>query len=59
MEKKISPPWIPDVKNAEDTSNIDEVFTQERVTVSDDDDDSGSFEPEEANFEGFTYTGQK
>jgi len=59
LEKRVTPPWIPDVKGAEDISNIDDVFLQERVTVSDDDEDSGSFEPEEANFEGFTYTGQK
>jgi RAC serine/threonine-protein kinase len=59
MEKRLTPPWIPDVRGADDISNIDEVFLQERVTVSDDDDESGSLEPEDANFEGFTYTGQK
>jgi len=57
LEKRVTPPWIPAVQGADDISNIDEVFLQERVTLSDEEDESGSFEPEEANFEGFTYTG--
>jgi len=58
IDKKITPPWIPEVKNAEDVSNIDGEFLKERVTVSDEEEDSASFEPEDANFEQFTFVGK-
>jgi len=58
LEKRVPPPWLPEVRSADDVGNIDEIFLAERVTVSDDEEESGdSLEPEEANFEGFTYVG--
>lgn len=52
LNKKVQPPFVPQVSGAEDTSNIDEVFTQEdaqQMTPSDQTALAGN------EFEGFTF----
>eukprot|EP01126_Amoeba_proteus_P045067 TRINITY_DN5033_c0_g1_i1.p1 TRINITY_DN5033_c0_g1~~TRINITY_DN5033_c0_g1_i1.p1 ORF type:complete len:443 (-),score=99.64 TRINITY_DN5033_c0_g1_i1:212-1540(-) len=60
LEKKITPPYIPEVSGLEDISHIDDVFLNEKVTVSDEgeDEDSTSLDGNSGNFAGFTYTGK-
>jgi serine/threonine protein kinase len=53
VEKKIQPPFVPDVNSKEDTSNIDSTFTDEAIDLSDDENISHGKD----NFENFTYTG--
>lgn len=59
VNKALTPPFIPDVKDESDTSNIDPTFTEEAPTL--DDDDSGAPGPAggmaqaDAGFDGFTY----
>jgi len=57
IEKKISPPFVPEVSSKEDTSNIDSTFTDEVVTVDDEDDPGPLTEDVGGAFENFTYTG--
>jgi len=52
VEKKIQPPFVPEVASKDDTSNIDSTFTDEAVSF--DDDDPG---PTGGDFADFTYTG--
>jgi len=55
VQKKITPPWIPEVKGEDDTRNIDAQFLQESVNI---DDDAENVTDAVANaFEGFTYMG--
>lgn len=57
LQRRLQPPWVPDVKGEDDTRNIDETFLQESVQDDDAEDDE---EPDAAianAFEGFTYTG--
>jgi len=53
VEKKIRPPFVPDVNSKEDTSNIDSTFTDEVIDLSDDENVSVGKD----NFEDFTYKG--
>jgi len=52
IEKKIQPPFVPDVTSKEDTSNIDSTFTDEVIELSDGDGPTTG-----TIFEDFTYTG--
>lgn len=54
VNKAITPPFIPDVKDETDTSNIDPTFTEEAPTL-DDEDDGPAPAQAEAGFDGFTY----
>jgi len=54
VKKEITPPFIPPVKNAEDTSQIDSTFTQEEAALSQED-PSAISEADQANFTGFAY----
>jgi hypothetical protein len=56
--KAIQPPFIPDVKDAADTSNIDPTFTEEAPTLSDDDEEGAVAATEDGGFAGFTYMGK-
>jgi serine/threonine protein kinase len=54
VKKEMTPPFIPPVKNAEDTSQIDTTFTQEDAALSHED-ASAISEADQANFSGFAY----
>jgi hypothetical protein len=58
LAKQIQPPFIPDVKDAADTSNIDPTFTEEAPTLSDDDEEGTLAPTEDGGFAGFTYVGK-
>jgi len=53
-EKKIKPPWVPDVKGDYDVSNVDPVFVKETPNISPSADSVLNREDQQ-NFEGFTY----
>jgi serine/threonine protein kinase len=55
VRKELTPPYIPPVKNAEDTSQIDSTFTQEEAALSHED-PSAISDADQANFSGFAYT---
>lgn len=57
---EVEPPFKPQVKDDLDIGNIDTMFTDEPVTLDDDEDDSGSEEATpatngNAEWDGFTY----
>jgi len=54
FQKKVRPPYIPDVKGATDTSQIDPVFTEEAPTLSMSG-ESALDDHQQKDFEGFTY----
>eukprot|EP01124_Arcella_intermedia_P006532 TRINITY_DN13869_c0_g2_i2.p1 TRINITY_DN13869_c0_g2~~TRINITY_DN13869_c0_g2_i2.p1 ORF type:complete len:451 (-),score=106.98 TRINITY_DN13869_c0_g2_i2:43-1395(-) len=54
LEKKITPPYIPDVKTADDTRNIDPSFLESSIDLNDDEDAPLS-SAAQGEFEGFTY----
>ena len=51
---KVKPPYKPVVASAEDTRNIDTIFTNEKVKETPDESMTGS-EKKKTNFKGFTY----
>lgn len=53
-EKKIKPPWVPDVKGDHDVSNVDPVFVRETPNITPSQ-DSVIDREDQRNFEGFTY----
>lgn len=55
VSKAIEPPFVPDVKDESDTSNIDPTFTEETPTLHDDEDGGASSPPPDNGFDGFTY----
>ena len=55
LEKKIKPEWVPNIKNAEDTSMFDEEFTQETGGVSFEDGSLIGADTQQ-QFTGFTCT---
>jgi len=55
VNKQITPPFVPDVKDESDTSNIDPTFTEEAPTLDDDEDIPGGASSTDAGFDGFTY----
>ena len=57
--KQVPPPFKPDVKDELDVNNIDSLFTDEPVNVSDDDDDNAVEATEDGGFAGFTYVAGK
>jgi len=59
IEKKIPPPFIPEVTGKEDTSNIDSTFTDEVVTIDDENDPGPPEEDAAETFENFTYNGDE
>jgi len=58
FKKKITPPYIPNVKGSSDTSQIDPVFTEEAPTLSMTG-ESALNDQQQKDFEGFTYVGAK
>jgi len=59
LKKQISPPFKPNVKSADDISQIDTTFTDEPVTINDEDEPAGPPAESGSSFEGFTYVGNK
>jgi len=57
FQKKLRPPYIPDVKGSTDTSQIDPVFTEEAPTLSMSG-ESALDDQQQKDFEGFTYVGK-
>eukprot|EP01125_Pyxidicula_operculata_P003948 TRINITY_DN1552_c0_g3_i4.p1 TRINITY_DN1552_c0_g3~~TRINITY_DN1552_c0_g3_i4.p1 ORF type:complete len:485 (+),score=110.46 TRINITY_DN1552_c0_g3_i4:160-1455(+) len=55
VQKKIKPPFVPEVHGEDDTSNIDSLFTCEPVDINDDLNEEPLPEQEQQRFEGFTY----
>eukprot|EP01101_Sappina_pedata_P008536 TRINITY_DN4759_c0_g1_i2.p2 TRINITY_DN4759_c0_g1~~TRINITY_DN4759_c0_g1_i2.p2 ORF type:complete len:381 (-),score=170.56 TRINITY_DN4759_c0_g1_i2:125-1267(-) len=55
MKKEITPPYIPPVKDQEDTSQIDRAFTSEEAALSHEE-GSAISEADQANFSGFVYS---
>jgi len=55
--KKLDPPFIPNVKDDKDISQIDPVFTKEAPTISPSD-DSSIDRADQENFENFTYVNE-
>jgi len=55
--KKLDPPFIPNVKDEKDISQIDPVFTKEVPTISPSD-DSSIDRADQENFENFTYVNE-
>jgi hypothetical protein len=52
----VPPSFIPPVKSLNDTSMIDPVFTNEKVTLEDEHDDGTKLSAEkQKHFEGFTF----
>lgn len=57
LNKEIPPPFVPDVKDESDTTNIDPVFTEEDPELSD---GEGGLPPNDSSgFDGFTYIPEK
>jgi len=54
--KQIKPPFIPEVHGEDDTSNIDSTFTDEPVSV-EEDEPAAQADNSQQSFEGFTYVG--
>lgn len=54
FERKIKPEWIPNIKNAEDTSLFDELFTKEEAAVSIEN-GIGVGSVVQREFDGFTF----
>lgn len=57
LNKEIPPPFVPDVKDESDTTNIDPVFTEEDPELSDG--EGGPPPGDSAGFDGFTYIPEK
>jgi len=57
VNKEITPPFIPPVKGASDTSMVDPIFTSEKPTLEDDSDHDGVAlsTGQQKQFEGFTF----
>jgi len=56
IQKKVTPPWVPEVQGEDYTGNIDESFLSERVAINDEGESSGDLrETDDGEFEGFTY----
>ena len=57
FQKQITPPYIPNVKDSTDTSQIDPEFTSEAPSMSLDGDLGGSdgVQTDQKDFAGFTY----
>jgi len=55
--KQVKPPFIPEVRGEDDTSNIDSMFTEEPVSIEDDEPPGQPNETAQQSFEGFTYVG--
>jgi len=55
IKKQIQPPFVPEVRGEDDTSNIDSMFTEEPVSIEEDEPagETGGGQ----SFEGFTYIG--
>jgi serine/threonine protein kinase len=58
FDKKIKPPFIPDVKDEADVSQIDPVFVDEKPEISPSDTTSVIDGADQQNFENFTYVNQ-
>jgi len=56
-EKKITPPFVPEVHGDNDVGNIDPTFLEEPVTIHDEDEPGAPSEAAQSSFEGFTYVG--
>jgi RAC serine/threonine-protein kinase len=54
IKKQIRPPFVPEVRGEDDTSNIDSMFTDEPVSI---EEDEPATEGTGQSFEGFTYVG--
>jgi RAC serine/threonine-protein kinase len=54
IKKQIKPPFVPEVRGEDDTSNIDSMFTDEPVSI---EEDEPATEGTGQSFEGFTYVG--
>lgn len=55
LEKKVPPPFVPEVNGEEDIGNIDPAFLEE--PVEDDEEPGAPSDAAQSTFEGFTYTG--
>jgi len=55
LQKKVTPPFVPDVFADDDTSNIDPTFTEAPIDVNEDEDSGPIPSNAQGEFEGFTY----